>query len=113
MIEALAPCILWIDEIEKGVQGFGGGGADTDGGTTARIGSDFLTWLNETNKPIYIVATANDPMKVPAEFFRAGRFDACFFVDVPNLQDRIAVLEVVAKSLGIHPGRRPDRRNAR
>jgi len=95
VIEALAPCILWIDEIEKGIQGFGGSGSSTDGGTSARMGSDFLTWLNECEKPVYVMATANDPLKVPAEFFRAGRFDVRFWVDVPNHKDRVSVLEVV------------------
>ncbi len=97
VIEALAPCILWIDEIEKGIQGFGGSGSSTDGGTTARMGSDFLTWLNECVKPVYVVATANDPLKVPAEFFRAGRFDVRFWVDVPNHKDRVSVMEVVGQ----------------
>ena len=97
VIEALSPCILWIDEIEKGIQGFGGSGSASDGGTTARTGSEFLTWLNECDKPVYIIATANDPLKVPAEFFRAGRFDVRFWVDVPNKKDRMAVLDVVCK----------------
>lgn len=97
VIEALAPCILWIDEIEKGIQGFGGSGSSTDGGTTARMGSDFLTWLNECTKAVYVVATANDPLKVPAEFFRAGRFDVRFWVDVPNHKDRVSVMEVVGQ----------------
>jgi len=97
VIEAMAPCILWIDEIEKGIQGFGGSGSSTDGGTTARMGSDFLTWLNECTKPVYVIATANDPLKVPAEFFRAGRFDVRFWVDVPNHKDRVSVLKVVTQ----------------
>ncbi len=97
VVEALAPCILWIDEIEKGLQGFGGGGSESDGGTTSRIGNDFLTWLAECERPIYIIGTANDPLKVPAEFFRAGRFDAKFWIDVPNHPDRVKVLEVVSK----------------
>lgn len=97
VIEALAPCILWIDEIEKGIQGFGGGASASDGGTTARTGSEFLTWLNECDKPVYKIATANDPLKVPAEFFRSGRFDVRFWVDVPNRPDRMSVMEVVGK----------------
>jgi len=97
VVEALAPCILWIDEIEKGLQGFGGGASETDGGTTARVGNDFLTWLAEVDKPIYIIGTANDPLKVPAEFFRAGRFDTKFWIDVPNTADRVKVLSVISK----------------
>ncbi len=97
VVEAIAPCVLWIDEIEKGLQGFGGGGSDSDGGTTARMGQDFLTWLAECEKPVYIFATANNPLNVPPEFFRAGRFDSKFWVDVPNTADRVSVLQVVGK----------------
>jgi len=95
VVEAIAPCILWIDEIEKGFSGFSGGG-DSDGGTSRRIGQDILAWLQDCDKPVYIVATSNDPLALDAEFLRAGRFDDQFWVDVPNTNDRIAVLEVVA-----------------
>lgn len=92
--EAVAPAILWIDEIEKGLAGASGGG-DSDGGTTVRVFGELLTWMQETTSPIYVVATSNDPTKLPPELFRAGRFDAVWWVDVPNSVDRIAVLEVM------------------
>jgi len=96
VVEAIAPCILWIDEIEKAFGGFSGGG-DSDGGTTRRLANDILTWLQECDKPVYIVATSNDPMALDAEYLRAGRFDDQFWVDVPNAKDREAVLKVVAQ----------------
>lgn len=94
--EAIAPCVLWIDEIEKAFAGSGSSG-DSDGGTTVRVFGQFLTWLQETKAPVFVIATANDPIKLPAELFRAGRFDAIFWVDVPNLQDRLKVLDVLVK----------------
>jgi ATP-dependent 26S proteasome regulatory subunit len=95
VVEAIAPCILWIDEIEKGFSGFSGGG-DSDGGTSRRIGQDILNWLQDCDKQVYIVATSNDPMALDAEFLRAGRFDDQFWVDVPNTTDRIATAKVVS-----------------
>jgi ATP-dependent 26S proteasome regulatory subunit len=96
VVEAIAPCVLWIDEIEKAFGGFSGSG-DTDGGTTRRLANDILTWLQECKKPVYIVATSNDPMALDAEYLRAGRFDDQFWVDVPNTRDREGVLRVVAR----------------
>lgn len=94
--EAVAPCVLWIDEIEKAFAGSGASG-DSDGGTTVRVFGQFLTWLQETKAPVFVIATANDPIKLPAELFRAGRFDAIFWVDVPNRSDREEVLSVLLK----------------
>ena len=81
--EAVAPCILFIDEIEKG---FGGGGSSnvTDGGTSNRVFGSFLTWLQEKTAPVYVVATANDISALRPEFLRTGRFDQIFFVDLPQ-----------------------------
>lgn len=93
--EAVAPCILWIDEVEKGLAGSGGGG-ESDGGTTVRVFGEFLTWMNETEAPVYIVATCNNPTNLPSEFFRPGRFDRIWFVDAPNRTDRKEVLEIMA-----------------
>jgi len=92
--EALSPCILWIDEIEKAFAGTESSGR-SDGGTTARVFGSFLKWLNDNDKPIYVVATANEPDLMPPEFFRSGRFDKIFWVDVPNEVDRKAILEVL------------------
>ena len=80
--EAVAPCILFIDEIEKGFSGSGSG--VTDGGTSNRVFGSFLTWLQEKTAPVYVVATANDISALRPEFLRTGRFDQIFFVDLPQ-----------------------------
>jgi SpoVK/Ycf46/Vps4 family AAA+-type ATPase len=78
--EAVAPCVLWIDEIEKALGGMGGG--ETDGGTTTRVFGTLLTWMQETKSPVYVVATANDVRSLRPELLR--RFDDVMFVDLPN-----------------------------
>lgn len=83
--EAIAPCILWIDEIEKA---FGGGQGDSDGGTSRRIFGSFLTWLQEKQESVFVFATANDISALPPELLRKGRFDEIFFVDLPAPQVR-------------------------
>lgn len=96
--ETLAPCILWIDEIEKGLSGIQSSGA-TDGGTTSRVLGTFLTWMQEKNKPVFVLATANDISQLPPELLRKGRVDEIFFVDLPDCQARQEIL-------GIHLRRR-------
>jgi SpoVK/Ycf46/Vps4 family AAA+-type ATPase len=83
--EAIAPCVLWIDEVEKG---FGGGRGESDGGTSARVFGTFLTWLQEKSSSVFVVATANNVDRLPAEFLRKGRFDEIFFVDLPTFSER-------------------------
>ena len=82
--EHVSPCILWIDEIEKGLSG---GGSDSSGVTTRLIGQ-FLFWLQECKKDVFVIATANNVKGLPAELLRKGRFDEMFFVDLPNKQER-------------------------
>lgn len=84
--EALAPCVLWIDEIEKGFSG--GSSGEFDGGTTTRILGTFLTWMQEKSKPVFVIATANNIDSLPPEFMRKGRFDEIFFVDLPSHEER-------------------------
>ncbi|NMD00959.1 MAG: AAA family ATPase [Bacteroidales bacterium] len=91
--EAVAPCVLWIDEIEKGLSGTQSSGA-TDGGTTARIFSTILTWMQEKTQPVFVVATANDISLLPPELLRKGRFDEIFFVDLPNEEDRKSIFSI-------------------
>lgn len=91
--ESLAPCILWIDELEKGFAGTGGGGI-SDSGTTARVFSTFLTWMQEKTKPVFIVATANDVSSLPPELLRKGRFDEIFFVDLPSGEERADIFKI-------------------
>ena len=85
--EAVAPCVLWIDEIEKGLSGVQSSGA-TDGGVTSRIFSTILTWMQEKTAPVFVVATANNINQLPPELLRKGRFDEIFFVDLPSQKEK-------------------------
>lgn len=91
--EAIAPCVLWIDEIEKGFSGSKSSGS-TDGGTSARVFGGFISWMQERQKPVFVVATANDVSALPPEFLRKGRWDDLFFVDLPNLTEREAIWRI-------------------
>ena len=91
--EAIAPSILWIDEIEKGMSGISSSGS-TDGGTTARVLGTFLTWMQEKTKPVFVVATANDISQLPPELLRKGRVDEIFFVDLPTENERKEILKI-------------------
>jgi SpoVK/Ycf46/Vps4 family AAA+-type ATPase len=93
LAEAVSPCVLWIDEIEKGLSGTRSSGV-TDGGTTARVLSSLLTWTQEKTSPVMIIATANDLDTVPPEVVRKGRFDEIFFVDLPNAMERKDIFEI-------------------
>ena len=92
--ETIAPCVLWIDEIEKGFAGSKSGGS-SDGGTSSRVFGSFLNWMQEKDKPVFIVATANDVSQLPPEFLRKGRFDELFFVDLPDTDERAQIWEIV------------------
>jgi hypothetical protein len=92
--EQLAPCVLWIDEIEKGLASGG-----EDGGVSRRVLGFLLTWLAERKEPVFIVATANQVHELPAELLRKGRFDEIFFVDLPDANTRVELLR-------LHLGRR-------
>ena len=91
---AIAPCILWIDEIEKGM---GGMASAFSGGTPQRIFATFLTWMQEKTDPVFVIATANNISALPPEMMRKGRFDEIFFVDLPSLAERIEVFRVHLK----------------
>lgn len=91
--EALSPSILWVDEIEKGMSGMQSSGA-TDGGTTSRVLGTFLTWLQEKEKPVFVVATANHIAQLPPELLRKGRVDEIFFVDLPVKEDRKEIISI-------------------
>jgi len=89
--DRLAPLVLWIDEIEKA---FAAGGGDEDGGTSQRVLGTFLSWLQERRGDVFVVATANDVQRLPAELLRKGRFDETFFVDLPDEAARGAILDI-------------------
>jgi SpoVK/Ycf46/Vps4 family AAA+-type ATPase len=90
--EAIAPAILWIDEIEKGFAGAVTQAHDT--GVSARVLGTFLTWLQEKRRPVFVVATANTIYQLPPELLRKGRFDELFFVDLPSREERQQILAV-------------------
>ncbi len=87
--EAMAPCVLWIDEIEKGIAT-----GDNDGGTSRRVLGTLLTWMSEHKAVVFLVATANDIERLPAELVRKGRFDEIFFVDLPKREVREAIFRI-------------------
>ena len=91
--ESVAPCILWADELEKGFAGVSGGGV-SDSGTTARVFSTFLTWMQEKTAPVFLMATANDVSSLPPEMLRKGRFDEIFFVDLPDAEEREQIFSI-------------------
>jgi len=91
--EAIAPCCLWIDEVEKGFSGTKSSNA-TDGGTSSRVFGSFISWMQEKSTPVFVVATANDVSQLPPELLRKGRFDELFFVDLPNQAEREAIWEI-------------------
>ena len=92
--EALAPCVLWIDELEKGFGNATGGG---DSGTSARVFGSFLSWMQDKTSPVFVVATANDVSALPPEMLRKGRFDELFFVDLPSEEDRSEIFDIHLK----------------
>lgn len=89
--ENMSPCILWIDEIEKGLAGAGG---SNDGGVSTRMVGQFLFWLQECKKQVFVVATANDVSMLPSELLRRGRFDELFFIDLPTADERRDILSL-------------------
>jgi hypothetical protein len=97
--EALAPCILWIDEIDKAFSGLGSRG---DAGTTSRVFGTFITWLAEKTSPVFVVSTANDIQALPPEMLRKGRFDEIFFVGLPSQEERKAIFNVHLSRLRPH-----------
>jgi AAA+ superfamily predicted ATPase len=95
--EAIAPVVLWIDEMEKGFSGSKSSGA-TDGGTSSRVFGSLISWLQEKTAPVFVVATANDVSQLPPEMLRKGRWDELFFVDLPNREERELIWQIqVAK----------------
>ncbi len=91
--EAVAPSILWLDELEKGFSGVRSSG-QTDSGTTARVFGTFITWLQEKSQPVFVIATANDVSALPPELMRKGRFDEIFFVDLPDPEERTQIFDI-------------------
>jgi SpoVK/Ycf46/Vps4 family AAA+-type ATPase len=92
--EHVSPCVLWIDEIEKGLSGAISG--SRDGGVSTRMVGQFLFWLQECKKQVFVVATANDVTLLPSELLRRGRFDELFFIDLPTKEERQEIISLYA-----------------
>ena len=88
--EAIAPCVLWIDELEKAFAGIGGGGSEV----TTRLFGNFLTWMQEKESAVFVIATANNIMELPPELMRKGRFDEIYFVGLPKPEERKKIFEI-------------------
>ncbi|MEW6432794.1 MAG: AAA family ATPase [Myxococcota bacterium] len=104
VVESLAPVVLWVDEIEKGLAGASG---SNDTGVSARVFGTLLTWLQEKTAPVFVVATANRIDSLPPELLRKGRFDEIFFIDLPSERERRDILEIQLKRRGRNPALYP------
>jgi SpoVK/Ycf46/Vps4 family AAA+-type ATPase len=91
--DAMAPCVVMIDEVEKAFAGVGNSG-QTDSGVSSRMFGSFLSWLNDHDSDVFVVCTANDVAKLPPEFARAERFDAIFFLDFPGREQKQAIWNI-------------------
>ena len=89
LTEAIAPCVLWVDELEKAFAGISGGSE-----VTTRLFGTFLTWMQEKTSPAFVVATANKITELPPELLRKGRFDEIFYVALPNPEERRRIFEI-------------------
>jgi SpoVK/Ycf46/Vps4 family AAA+-type ATPase len=100
--DAMAPCVLMVDEIEKALSGAANSG-QTDSGVSSRLFGSLLTWLNDHTSDVFFVATCNDISKLPPEFARAERFDGVFFVDLPSKEQRQAIWDIYIPLFGLDP----------
>jgi len=106
IIDAMAPCVLMIDEVEKAFAGVNGSG---DSGVSSRMFGTFLSWLNDHESDVFVVCTANDVSKLPPEFGRSERFDAIFFLDLPQREEKDAIWQIYLQRFGMErASRRPD-----
>jgi SpoVK/Ycf46/Vps4 family AAA+-type ATPase len=96
--ELMAPCVLWMDEIEKGIAT-----GDSDNATSKRVLGTLLTWMAENKKPVFLVATSNDISELPPELVRKGRVDEVFFVDLPDPAVRREIFKIHLEKRGLDP----------
>ncbi len=99
--DGMAPCVLWIDEIEKAFASEGS--SDADGGVSQRLFGTMLTWMNDRRSDVFIIATANQVQRLPTELLRKGRFDEIFFIDLPPLEARQMIFEIHLTKRGRMP----------
>jgi hypothetical protein len=107
-IDAMAPCVAFVDEVEKALGGAASGGQG-DSGVSARLFGSLLTWMNDHESDVFLVATSNDISRLPPEFSRAERFDACFFLDLPGAQEKQAIWRLYLDRFGLDPDQRRPR----
>ena len=105
LVRIASPCVLWIDEIEKG---FSITDPRTDGGVSGRLLGTFLNYLQERDSPVFIVATANDPRSMPSEMYRKGRWDEIFFIDLPEERERLSIFQILFQKYGLNLSIEPD-----
>ncbi|MCB9922384.1 MAG: AAA family ATPase [Planctomycetaceae bacterium] len=98
--DAMAPCVLFCDELDKGLSGVGGS-SQADSGVSSRLFGNFLTWLSDRESDVFVVATANDISKLPPEFARAERFDSVFFIDLPDADQRQVIWQIYSEQFGL------------
>jgi SpoVK/Ycf46/Vps4 family AAA+-type ATPase len=102
-IDAMAPCVVMIDEVEKAFAGVNG---SSDSGVSSRMFAAFLSWLNDHESDVFVVCTANDVSKLPPEFGRSERFDGIFFVDLPTREEKDAIWDIYLNLFEIEPNQR-------
>ncbi len=100
--ESVAPSILWLDEVERIFAGHESSGS-TDSGVTSRVIGQLLTWMQERTAPVFVIATTNDPLALPPQLMRAGRFDEIFHVDLPGYEERKAIFRIHLRKVGRDP----------
>ena len=100
--EAIAPCIVWVDELDKGLAGSKSSGA-ADGGTSARVFGSFISWMQERTAQVFLIATANDVTQLPPELLRKGRWSEVFWTDLPNQAERTAIWRIKVAQCGRDP----------
>jgi hypothetical protein len=103
LVDAMAPCVVMVDEVEKALAGVASSG-QTDSGVTARMFASFLTWLNDRESDAFVVCTSNDVARLPPEFGRSERFDACFFLDLPAARERDRIWGIYLARYGLDGG---------
>lgn len=101
LAEAIAPCVIWIDEVDKGLAGSSGSGSN-DSGVTKRVFGTIISWMQErkADRPVYLVATANDVTALPPEFLRKGRWDEVFAIDLPTKDERAEIFDIHLQKRG-------------
>lgn len=104
LAEAMSPCVLWVDEIDKGFAGAASSGSG-DSGVGKRVFGTVISWMQERRRPVFLVATANQVQGLPPELLRKGRFDEIFAIDLPNSEERRIITEIQIRAKGREPGK--------